>query len=170
MEFILHDANNPSNIKQDDILSFISETFNYNFPKLYHVNYRILGIINNKIVSHATLIDRNVQINNFTYKALLLGQVCTKKSLRNQGYGKKLLQYMVNLNCLHSADLILLNCGESITHFYTSNRFKIISQNASYDRNGNIEIDADPVLCFKINENIDTEILVTETIHLGEDF
>jgi GNAT superfamily N-acetyltransferase len=127
----------------------------------YHARYL------ESVVGYAAISYRNILICDTEYHLALLGLVCIEKIYRGKGYGKLLIEYIIEkLECTN-IDGIILNCGKDVVQFYKKMRFSIISNNARYLRNGTIETDNDPVMYFGLKAK---DIGFDETIYLGTDF
>ncbi len=89
-------------------LKKINESSNF----IYVMEYQ------NKIIASATLIVQYKFHNNFS-KAALIEEVIISEEFRNQGLGKKLVEYLIlqskNLGCYK----IILNSEEKNAEFYT---------------------------------------------------
>lgn len=131
---------------------------------------RSLLTAGSKVISQAAIKQCRYEfIGNPLIATWILGYVCTDSAYRGQGLASQCLRELFDE--LHSGSWIMvLNCKKSVVGFYEKCGFEIIAEKASYDRNGSLSIDDDPVMARCSSPELKSAIVGKEILHLGEEF
>ena len=118
-----------------------------------------------RINAHAGVAVRRIPLSAALEKVALLGLLCVHPDARGNRLGHDLVRE------LHAAVQLpfILNCGASLVPYYTQMGYVLISAAASYDRDGIVEIDEDPVLYFPNGCGVEAPFRSTP-VHIGQDF
>jgi len=73
----------------------------------------------NELIATGKIIYEQKFIFNITLCAHI-EDVCTKKEYRNNGYGKKMIEYLINEAKFKKCYKIILVCNKNLIKFYTS--------------------------------------------------
>jgi GNAT superfamily N-acetyltransferase len=99
----------------------------------------------------------------------VLGYVCTSGAMRGRGHASQCIGEL--FDALEKSEWIMvLNCRPGLVPFYEKNGFATIAPRASYDRNGVVTIDDDPVMARCSAPELWSMITKNEVLHLGEEF
>jgi predicted N-acetyltransferase YhbS len=134
------------------------------FAAAPRADWRSILIQDGALVAHAALQERVFELPDVTLKGCILGLVGVQPTHRGQNLG--LLAVREVLGCVHAP--VVLNCGQSLTTYYGKLGFRALSPQASYERNGEIEIDPDPVMVW--NEAAYSLAKQYAVVHLGTNF
>ena len=131
---------------------------------------RSLLAIGADVMSHAAIKRyRYGFISNRGVATWILGYVCTDGAYRGRGHASQCLLEL--FDALQSREWIMvLNCKQAVAGFYEKCGFEIISDKASYDRNGKITIDDGPVMARCSAPELKSTITRNTILHLGEEF
>ena len=108
----------PTNISKNSKQHFID--YLNNLPK----NIKIFLLIDNdEIVSSGTIIIEPKIIHNFGLAAHIEDVVVTNK-YRGKGYGKKIINYLIDIAKKEKCYKVILNCKKELCPFYSKNGFQ----------------------------------------------
>lgn len=122
------------------------------------------------VISHAAIKKYRYDfISDPRVTTWILGYVCTGGAHRGRGLASQCLRELFDeLN--PGVWIMVLNCKKAVVGFYEKCGFKVIAEKASYDRNGTISIDDDPVMARCSSPELKSAIAGKEILHLGEEF
>lgn len=122
------------------------------------------------VISHAAIKQcRYDFISNPGVATWILGYVCTDRGFRGRGHASRCLCEL--FGALQPGKwIMILNCKQAVAGFYEKCGFEIIADKASYDRNGTISIDDDPVMAKCSAPELKSAIARNAILHLGEEF
>lgn len=123
-----------------------------------------------EVISHAAIKRcRYDFITNQQVATWILGYVCTSSAWRGGGLASRCLAELVDALQPRSW-IMVLNCRPPVARFYEKCGFEIIADKASYDRNGSVAIDDDPVMAKCSDPELWAAIARKPVLHLGEEF
>lgn len=100
--------------------------------KLINLNSHIFVIqLNTKLIATATIIFEHKFIHNIS-KYSQIEDVCVKEEFRKNGYGKILINYLIEVSKNNKCKKINLVCNNDIIKFYKSCNFDEKSIHMSY--------------------------------------
>lgn len=129
------------------------------------------------LVSSGTEVVSHAAIKRYRYDFItdpqaatwILGYVCTGGAWRGSGHASRCLEEL--FGAIQSrAWIMVLNCKQSLAGFYEKWGFETIAERASYDRNGGVVVDDDPVMAKCSTPELRTAIARNAVLHLGEEF
>jgi predicted acetyltransferase len=131
---------------------------------------RSLIVSGPKVISQAAIKQYRFNfISDPRIDTWILGYVCTDSAFRGRGLASQCLRELFDE--VQSGDWIMvLNCKQVVAGFYEKCGFEIVAEKASYDRNGKISIDDDPVMAKCSNPELKSAIARNTILHLGEEF
>jgi predicted GNAT family N-acyltransferase len=133
-------------------------------------DYRSLQLDSNRIISHAALQKRDFDfVADPSIDCYLLGYVCTDTDFRNQGFSRKCMKELIGI-LGKERWIVVLNCKDYMVDYYTKFGFEVIGKKAYYLRNGNLELDSDPVMALCNPQEFHRAIIRRDVLNLGEDF
>jgi GNAT superfamily N-acetyltransferase len=135
-----------------------------------HAEVRSVLSAGHDVISHAAIKQCTYNfISDSGVATWILGYVCTDREFRGRGHASQCLLEL--FDALQSqAWIMVLNCKRTVAGFYEKCGFEIIADKASYDRNGKISIDDDPVMAKCSTPELKTAIVRNTILHLGEEF
>jgi glucosamine-phosphate N-acetyltransferase len=111
--------------------NFTKEEFEENLDKI-NINSDIWVIeLDNKLICTSTIIYETKFIFNIC-KAAHIEDVCTKKEFRGMGYGKKLIEHLINEAIQNNCYKINLVCNKDTSYFYKCSNFEERGVHMSY--------------------------------------
>jgi predicted GNAT family N-acyltransferase len=123
-----------------------------------------------QVIAHAAVQARVFPMTAGPLPGFILGCVCTHPDARQKGIGTAITQSLLAKLDIRLEQFIVLNCGESVTGFYAKMGFVRVAEQAVYTRNGQREVDSDPVMGMGISPSFDVRLLRYDPFPLGEDF
>jgi GNAT superfamily N-acetyltransferase len=121
--------------------------------------------VDSGIVGHAAINVRQYSLEGALTAVALLGCVCVHPGYRGRGIGHTLITE------LHRATPLpfLLNCGKPVVGYYSQLGYVVIADAATYDRDGAVQLDLDPVMGFANGLPVSMHFHDVP-FHLGADF
>tara|TARA_B110000037_G_scaffold149972_1_gene169201 strand:- start:879 stop:1295 length:417 start_codon:yes stop_codon:yes gene_type:complete len=98
--------------------------FNELYDNIFKKNKIFIIEINNKIIATAKLIIEQKFIHNLA-KYGYIEDVIVNKKYRGQGYGKKIIKYLVDYCKKNNFYKITLTCNKKLIPFYEKNNFEV---------------------------------------------
>jgi predicted GNAT family N-acyltransferase len=124
------------------------------------------------LISHAAIKqERYGFVKDPSATTWILGYVCTNGAFRGRGYARScLVELFETLRLRAHPWIMVLNCKRHVVRFYEKCGFETIAEKASYDRNGKISVDDDPVMAKCSAPELMSSIERNAVLHLGEEF
>ncbi len=131
---------------------------------------RSIELLDSKAVSHASVQKRQFDfIKRNDVETFILGYVCTDPKHRGKGYASKTIREIVA--CMTGKLWILvLHCENSKIGFYRKHGFEVVSEKASYLRNGKIEVEDGPAMVLCSIPELKNFIVRNAVLHLGNEY
>jgi len=127
---------------------------------------------NGDLAGHAAIKQNRYDfIKNAGQSTWILGYVCTDRAMRGRGYAMQCMgELFAALLARPQLWIMILNCRPDLVGFYEKAGFEKISDTASYDRQGRLVVDNDPVLAKCSVPELKAAIVPGTILHLGIEF
>jgi hypothetical protein len=131
LKIILHSEINSDIL--NEIVSIKSVPWKYSYEdqlewinnNLKNIDLHLLLLMRNKSVAYLNLIAIDLIIDNVSYKALGVGNVCAIQ--KGKGYGKVLMK-LTNKFIADNKKIGLLFCKSELANFYLMNNWKLVDK------------------------------------------